>query len=348
MSQFRNRRKRLLSAAGGRQVVAAKPGNVFYLTDFWGGGVAIVHTDRTVIVTSPLEVDRAKKTGNEVEVMEVKTWADMPAAVLKLLKGAKTLVDDDGSFRGAKGLECRPETFLEARSVKDEVEISRIKKASAAQDRIFSALEREIKAGRSERDVAGEVMKLATARGLTPSGSDSALSPTIIASGPNGALPHGELSGRRMKRGDFVVADIFFRYQGYNSDETRTFAIETATGEMRERYRAVLEAQEAALEMMTEGTRCCDVSEAALQALRRHGMDRFLNHGVGHGVGIDIHELPSISRVNKAPLRANQVVTDEPGIYFPGKYGIRIEDTVVAGRKPVCLTRYSRELLTVG
>ncbi len=348
MSQFGKRRKRLLSAAKGRQVVAAKPANVFYLTDFWGGGVGMVHSDRTVIVTSPLEVDRARKTGNEVEVVEVKTWADMPGAVLKLLKGSRTLVDDDGSFRGARGLECNPAAYLEARSVKDEVEISRIRKASAAQDRIFGVLEGEIRAGRSEREVAGEVMKLATAGGLTPSGSDSALSPTIIASGPNGALPHGELSGRRMKRGDFVVADIFFRYQGYNSDETRTYVIGSATSEMKGRYQAVLEAQEAALEMITDGTRCCDVNEAAIRVLRRHGVDKYLNHGVGHGVGIDIHELPSINRVNKAPLKANQVVTDEPGIYFPDKYGIRIEDTVLSGGKPVTLTHYTKELVAVG
>ncbi|MDV3243994.1 MAG: aminopeptidase P family protein [Nitrososphaerales archaeon] len=348
MGVYAKRRKRLLSEAEGKMVVAAKPGNVFYLTDFWGGGTAVVHPDRTVIVTSPLEVERAEKLGNEVEVVEAKSWAEMPATVLKQLGRGKTLIDDDVSLRGAKRLECRPAAYLEARSVKDEVEISRIMKASAGQDRIFRALESEIRPGRTEWEVAADVMKMATAEGRTPSGSDSALSPIIMASGPHGALPHSELSGRRIKRGEFVVADIFFRYKGYNSDETRTFLVGAGTAQMKQRYQAVLEAQENALERITEGTRCCDVNEAAASTLRKHGVERYLNHSIGHGVGIDIHELPSINRVNKGALKANQVVTDEPGVYFRGKYGIRIEDTVLVGTKPRPLTRYAKELVTVG
>lgn len=345
---FHDRRKKLIAAAKGRSVVAASPANVFWLTDFWGGGMAVVHDDRTVIFTSPLEVDRAAELGNEVEVKGVKTWADVPVAVMKHLGKRGGLVDDDMSFRGKRGIECRPDAFLEARRVKDQVEVGRIKRASEVQDRIFRAFEKEIRPGRSERQVAAEAVKIAVSSGLTPSGSDSALSPIIVASGPNGALPHGELTGRRLKRSDLVVADIFFRYQGYNSDETRTFAVGSATAEVKGRYKAVLEAQEEALSSIREGERCSDVNEAAVATLRKHGVEKFLNHSVGHGVGIDIHEKPNISRVSKEKLQAGDVVTDEPGVYFPGKYGIRIEDTVLVGKRPVRLTRYTRELVTVG
>jgi len=192
------------------------------------------------------------------------------------------------------------------------------------------------------------VMKTATANQLTPSGSDSALSPTILASGPNGALPHSELTTRKIRNGDFVVADIFFRYHGYNSDETRTFAVGSATAEMKKHYAAVLDAQESALDLIKEGTVCEDVHMAAVKSLRKAGVEKYLNHSIGHGVGIDIHEMPPIAKGSKSKLLANDVVTDEPGIYFQGKYGIRIEDTVKTGKNPVVLTRFTKELMVVG
>jgi Xaa-Pro aminopeptidase len=310
--------------------------------------MAIVHDDRTMIFTSPLEVERAEKLGNEVEVVMAKTWAEVPVAVMKKLGNGKMIVDDDSAFRGRKGVQRKPEAFKEARSVKDAVEVSRIKRASAVQDRIFKAFEKEIRPGRNEREIASEAMKIAISSGLTPSGSDSALSPIIVASGPNGALPHSELTGRKVKRGDLVVADIFFRCEGYNSDETRTFSVGTPTAEVKGRYEAVLEAQEHALEAMKPGVRCSEVNEAAVSTLRKHGVDKYLNHSIGHGVGIDIHESPAISRVSKERLKKGNVVTDEPGVYFLGKYGIRVEDTVLIGKRPEPLTHYTKELVTVG
>jgi Xaa-Pro aminopeptidase/Xaa-Pro dipeptidase len=170
----------------------------------------------------------------------------------------------------------------------------------------------------------------------------------IVASGENGALPHSELTSRRIRRGDVVVVDIFFRSEGYNSDSTRTFAVGTPSAEVKRNYAVVTEAQEAALEVAIVGTTCEDVHMAAVEVLRRHGLDRYLNHGVGHGVGIDIHELPSIAKGNMAKLEDGDVITDEPGVYLAGKYGIRIEDTLLAGRKPKVLTRFTKDLVTCG
>lgn len=348
LTVYAQRRKRLLSLARGKQVVAMTGANIYYLTDFWGSGAAIVRPDKTVVVTSPLEADRAAELGEEVEVVVAKRWKDVPVALLRQLESGGVVVDDDGSMRRSPRFSVNPELFLQARRTKDQVEIQRIQRASGGLDRIFEALTRELRPGRTEWEVAAEVMKVATANELTPSGSDSALSPTIIASGENGALPHSELTGRKIRKGDFVVADIFFRYRGYNSDETRTFAVGAPTREMRKHYAAVLEAQESALELLKEGTPCEDVHEAAVRVLRKHGVDKYLNHSVGHGVGIDIHELPSFAMGSKGKLLANDVVTDEPGVYLPGRYGIRIEDTVKTGRKPVVLTKFTKELLTVG
>lgn len=348
MGVFADRRRRVLSLAKGRQVVAARGANLFWLTDFWGSGAAVVRDDKTVVVTSALEEDRCRALGKEVEVVTVRKWAEMPGALMKLLVKGDVITDDDAEFRRFRRFKMNPSLFLEARRVKDEVEVDRIREASKGLDRIFEALPRELRPGRTEWEVAAEVMKVATQSGLTPSGSDSALSPTIVASGENGALPHCELTDRRLREGDFVVADIFFRCRGYNSDATRTFAVGKASPEMKRSYGAVLEAQENALEMIREGVVCKEVNNEAVRTLRKHGLDKYLNHSIGHGVGIDIHELPRISKDSKEVLVKNDVVTDEPGVYFLGKYGVRIEDTVKTGRKPEVLTRYTKELVTAG
>jgi Xaa-Pro aminopeptidase/Xaa-Pro dipeptidase len=346
MSIYSSRRKKLLSIAKDKQVVATTGANIFWSTDFWGSGMALIEEDRTLIVTTPLEEDRAKELGREVDVKVVKRWAEVKDAIVKELRRRPTITDNDKELYGP-GIKGNSEAFLEARRVKDEEEVDRITRASKGLDAIFRALPGVMKPGMTEWEGAAEVMKLATLNELTPSGGDSALSPTIIASGENGALPHSELTSRKLKSGDFVVADIFFRYKGYNSDETRTFAIGKASQEMKRHYGIVLEAQQEAMELIRVGTPARDVNNAAVSVLRKHGVERYLNHSIGHGVGIDIHELPPVNRINQKRLLMNDVVTDEPGIYFPGKYGIRIEDTLKTDRKPVLLTVSPKELIEV-
>jgi len=324
------------------------PANVFWLTGFWGRGAAIVLPDRAVVITSPLEADRARETGKEAEVTVVGAWNEVPEALMRRVGNEAVVADDDSSLRGRKGVSMEGSLFLRARRTKDAEEIQRISRASAGLDKVFVEMPRIIMPGRTEWDAAAEVLKIATEQGLTPSGSDSALSPVIVASGANGALPHAELTSRKFRKGDFVVVDIFFRYEGYNSDSTRTFAVGGATSEMKRHYSAVREAQAAALELAVEGKACGRVHQAAVDVLKSHGVDRLLNHGVGHGVGINIHEFPAVARGNKQELEKNDVITDEPGIYFPGRYGIRIEDTLVVGRRATVLTKYTRDLVTCG
>ena len=347
MTVYAQRRKTLLSLAKGKQVATFTAPNLFYLTGFFGGGAAVVHRDKTEIITTPLEADRAREVSKEAEIAVVKS-KDLMNEVARRLEKRQTVVDRGGvQMKGAR-LVPLEEVFLQARRAKDELEIEKIRKACAGTDRVFQELEKELRPGRTEWELAAAVMKAATEQGMTPSNSESSLGPIIIASGPHGAYGHSELSGRRLRSGDFVVADLFFRYEGYHSDETRTFAIGSVSPEMRERYATVREAEEAALETAREGVACGSVSDAAVNVLRRHGVDRYLNHSVGHGVGIDIHELPRITQGNRVRLARDDVITDEPGIYLVGKYGIRIEDTVWVGRKPVVLTRFTKDLITCG
>jgi Xaa-Pro aminopeptidase len=348
MTVFRQRRERVLGLATGKQVVAMTPANLFYLTDFFGSGAGIVFPDKTVVVTSPLEAERAGEAGKEVEVIVAKKQKDDLRVILKQLERGVAFVDKDDEVKGSNRFKEKPDLFLEARRIKDETEVQRIKEASKRIDKIFGALPSLLKTGMTEWEVAADVMKLATEQGLTPSDSDSALSPTIIGSGENGALPHSELTGRKLRRGDFVVADIFFRYEGYNSDETRTFCVGSATSTMKKHYEAVLEAQVSALDFARAGRACEDANDAAVKVLAEHGVEKYLNHSVGHGVGINIHELPNIRKGNKRKLMTNDVITDEPGIYLKGKYGIRIEDTLRVGKRADVLTRYTKDLLICG
>ncbi len=347
LTVYAQRRKRLLSLAKGKQVAVFTAPNLFYLTDFFGVGAAVVHKDKTVVFTTSLEADRAGEVAHEAEIVVVKKWKDIGRDLMRQVAG-KGVVDELPEGIKSKRLKANPDLFLEARRVKDGLELERLQKACSATDKVYEAVQKEMKPGKTEWEMAAVAMKTALEQGMTPSNSDSSLGPVIIASGPHGAYGHSELSDRKMKSGDFVVADLFFRFEGYNSDETRTFAIGTVTSEMKKHYEMVKESQQAALDEITEGVRCGKVNDAAVDVLRKYKMDRYLNHSVGHGVGIDIHELPQIRTGNKARLVKNDVITDEPGVYLVGRYGIRIEDTVRVDRKPVLLTKFTKDLVTCG
>ncbi|MDG6988379.1 MAG: M24 family metallopeptidase [Nitrososphaerota archaeon] len=333
--------------AKGKQVAAFTAPNLFYLTDFFGGGAGVVHQDKTVVVTTPLEADRAGEVCKEAEIVVVKRWKDIAKEVSRRLEKEKVVTDaEQEGLKG--GVEPDPQLFLEARRAKDELELERIKRACAKTDKAFRAVEQTLRPGKTEWEVAAEVMRVATEEGMTPSNSDSSLGPVIVASGPHGAYGHSELSERKVKAGDFVVTDLFFRYEGYNSDETRTFAVGTVSPEMKKNYAIVREAQQAAIDAVRDGTECGSVSQAAVEVLQEHGLAKYLNHSVGHGVGIDIHEMPGIFKGSKVKLVKNDVITDEPGVYFVGKYGIRIEDTLRVDGKPELFTKYTKDLVTCG
>ena len=346
MSTYGKRRKRLVAAASNYDtVLVTDPKNLFYLTDFWGGGIGIVRDDRTILVTSVMEQKRANDSGQEVEVIPTKGRKQQYEAVQGQVRG-RTLVDEFDPKLDRATVDA--DLFLGVRRKKDEEEIARITKASKAVDRIYGMLETSIAPGRTERQVAADVMKVATEEKLTPLPSEGALSPVIIGSGPNGSYPHADLSDRKIRTGDMVVADIFFRHRGYCTDCTRTFAVGRVSPEKREVYQAVLESQLKGIELATRGTACRAVHNGVNEVLKLHNLDSYFTHGVGHGVGIDIHESPSLNRSSVNRLRQGDVVTIEPGVYFEGMFGIRIEDTLVVGDRTKVLSGYTKELRVVG
>ena len=346
MSIFGKRRQRLLAAASGFDaVVVTNPKNLFYLTDFWGGGIGIVRKDATILVTSVMEEKRANESGKEVEVVTAWSRLQQNELVSKHLKG-RTLTDEYDAKMGKATVD--PGLFIAIRRRKDQEEMTRIAKASEKLDMIYGMLEGWIRPGRTEREVAADVMKLAIEEGLSPLGAEGSLSPIIVASGENGSYPHAELSDRKLRSGDMVVADIFFRYDGYCSDCTRTYAVGRVSQQMRDVYQAVLDAEVRGVELAKKGVSAKTVHEGVTAVLREQKLDQHFTHGTGHGVGIDIHESPSIGRTSADRLREGDVVTVEPGVYFPGEYGIRIEDTLAISDGTKVLFESTKELLELG
>ncbi len=344
MDFFARRRERVLSQASGYDtVVVTDPKNLFYLTDFWGSGVGIVGRDSTTIVTSVMEQQRATEAAKDAEIVPERGLASIYESVKKRVKGTVLLDGYDSRLKGT----INESLFLEVRRKKDAEELRRIAEASELLEELYRLLEHAIRPGRTELEVAGEVLGLATSQGLSPLPAEGSLSPVIIGSGPNGALPHAELTERKVKKGDMVVADIFFRYKGYCTDCTRTYAVGSVPDGWRKGYQSVLDAQLEGVRLARVGASAKEVHEGVSAVLKESRLEKYFTHGTGHGVGIDIHERPSIGASSADVLAEGDVVTIEPGIYIPGKYGVRIEDTLSMGRVTKNFYSYTKELLVL-
>lgn len=239
------------------------------------------------------------------------------------------------SFRRASPLLRR------LRMTKDAEEIALLREASRRTDaawEYFCAHERLT--GRTEREVAARLSELLLAEGLHE------VAFCIVASGPNGASPHHETGDRVIQPGDPVVIDFGGSYYGYYSDITRTPVAGEPPSGFADAYEAVLEAQQAAFAAIRPGVPCQDVDRAARQVLAERGYGPYFIHRLGHGVGLTVHEDPYLVEGNDEPLVPGMVVSDEPGVYIPGQWGVRIEDLVVVTEDGAeRLNRVSHELL---
>ena len=240
-----------------------------------------------------------------------------------------------------------PSIVERARMVKDDDELQRIRAAVALGAKLFDRALEVLRPGVKETEVAGE-MEHAARR----AGAEEMSFPTIIASGARSALPHGRASDQAVARGGFVVCDFGVILAGYCSDQTRTVWVGSGSGavpeDARQAYEAVREAQQAAVDAVKPGITIGEVDEAARKVLRKAGLGRYFTHSTGHGVGLEIHEAPRVAAGQKEVLQPGMVITVEPGVYFPGKWGVRIEDmvAVTAGGRDQ-LTPTSKDFLAV-
>jgi Xaa-Pro aminopeptidase len=240
-------------------------------------------------------------------------------------------------------LKDAPSVVERARMVKDGDELIRIRAAVALGATLFDRALEVLRPGVKETQVAGE-MEYAARR----SGAEEMSFPTIIASGARSALPHGRASDQPIARGGFVVCDFGVILSGYCSDQTRTVWVGPVPEEAHRAYEAVREAQQAATEAVRPGVAVGEVDAAARKVLRKAGLGRYFTHSTGHGVGLEIHESPRVADGQREILQPGMVITIEPGVYFPGKWGIRIEDMVaVTSGGCEVMTPTSKDFLAV-
>jgi Xaa-Pro aminopeptidase len=228
------------------------------------------------------------------------------------------------------------------RALKDDGELRAIRAATALADEVLSAVPKRGLAGRTERDVAFEIETEMRRRGAEPSFE------SIVAGGANGALPHHSPGDEPIARDTLVVVDMGARVDGYCSDCTRTFATGELSDEAAAVYDLVLSTQVAALERVRAGAACVEVDAFARERIAAAGHGERFGHGLGHGVGLEVHEGPTLSRAGEGELEPGNVVTVEPGVYLPGELGVRIEDLVVATEDgPEVLTSFPKELVRI-
>jgi Xaa-Pro aminopeptidase len=357
-----------IAAAGGRadrlQEMLAEPRldailvtnlvNVRYLTGFSGtNGMALVGDGLRVFLTDFRYVERAEQeVGEGWERPEVGREL-MPHVFERIAAGRLGFEDAHVSVRehtklvekAPDGLELVPagEMVEVLRSVKDSEELDAIAAAAAIADEVYAWAAEQGMVGRTEREVV-----LAAEARMRELGAEPSF-PSIVAAGPNGAQPHAEPGSREIRAGELVVFDMGAQLDGYCSDCTRTFATGELDDSAAEVYELVRRAQAAALEAIRPGVggREADAIAREIIAAAGHG-DRF-GHGLGHGVGLEVHEKPTLSVASEDELVAGEVVTVEPGVYVPGHFGVRVEDLVVVTKDGVRnLSGRPKELTTVG
>lgn len=264
------------------------------------------HQDHLALASLVLEHYGLKRVGIEEAYLTVERWQKM-----------KTAFPADTELVPAGKL------LTELRSAKTEEELAVMQKAQDITDQVFAEICDFLHAGVTESEVAAQLTYLQMKHG-----AEGNSFPPIVASGANGSMPHAIPTAKPIQKGEFVTMDFGCIYQGYCSDMTRTVAIGQPSDEMRRVYDAVLEAQLAGIAAAKAGVPGCDVHNAAWDVLKKHGYGDYFGHGFGHSLGIEIHESPNANRANTKPLPAGAVLSAEPGVYLPGKFGVRTEDVI--------------------
>lgn len=330
--------------------------NVRWLTGFTGtNALALVGRGLKLFVTDFRYVEQAQEQVPEA-FERVRGKQDLVGDAVERMKGKVGFDDAHVTVRQFRlleemvpeGVELVPAAGIveQLRSVKDAAEIEAIRAATALADEVFAEIAERGLVGRTEHDVA-----VAAEAGFRRRGASGPSFDPIVASGPHGALPHAVPRHVEIEPDTLVVVDMGCILDGYCSDCTRTFATgEGLTGEMREAYDLVLCAQLAALDAVRAGAGGKAIDSVARKLIADAGRGDQFGHGLGHGVGLEIHEDPRLSQsAEDEPLKAGQAVTVEPGVYVPGGFGVRIEDlVVVTDDRPDVLTGYTKELTVVG
>ncbi|WP_428326021.1 M24 family metallopeptidase [Nitrosopumilus sp.] len=354
---MKQRRKNLLKHAqkiGCDTLVTFEPENLFYMTGFWGEAIGLLEKNgKATIIAPELEVGRATDESEDCDVIIAERGTGLVSLLVKKIKKNRVCTDCQNYSimtslkKSVPKIKSSTEPFYNARIVKDENEIKILKKASKIIDEMFEICSKKIKVGQKESELQTILMTYAMEQQMFDTGYKSTLNPLIIAGGPNGALPHAQVTNRKFKKGDLVVTDLTLRYKGYVSDATRTFAIGNISSQAKEAYEIVKESQKLGLQAVKPNANCKDVDFACRKYIDEKNYGQYFIHSTGHGIGLEVHELPTISYRSDTKLKKNMAITVEPGIYIENKFGIRIEDSLIVKKKPVVMHKFTKDLVTI-
>lgn len=358
-TRFATRRRTLAAALAGQRIdsmLVTHLTHVRYLSGFSGSNAALlINKD----LSATIATDGRYTTQIAEEVPDIPAMIERPSAtaLLKQIQGPRR-VGYEASFVSVAMLKefeeaCAPDVTLvpivdvieNIRITKDNIELQRLREVAELASTAFTDLlaAGELAIGRTERDVAADLEYRMRKLGAERPSFD-----TIVASGPNSAKPHHGAVDRVIAHGDLVTIDFGAHDRGFNSDMTRTVVMGEASDFAREIYETVLAAQLAGVEAATPGTPLVEVDRACREIIEQAGYGKYFVHSTGHGVGLDIHEPPWAAQTGHGELARGMTLTIEPGIYVPGKGGVRIEDTlIITEGAPEIITKVSKNLLVV-
>lgn len=335
-------------------LVTFEPENLFYMTGFWGEAIGILEKNgKTTIIAPELEVGRAKEESKNCDVITSERGIGLISSLTKKIKGKKVCTDCQNYTivsslkKLVHGVRHSTEPFNNARIIKDSNEIIILKNASKIIDEMFEICLNKIKKGQKESELQQILMSYAIGKEMFDTGYKSTLNPLIIAGGPNGALPHAQVTNRKFLNGDLIVVDLTLRYKGYVTDATRTFALGKISNEAKEAYEIVKESQKLGLKSVKPGISCKLIDKTCRDYIDKHNFGKYFTHSTGHGIGLEVHEQPNISNSSTTKLKKNMAITVEPGIYIPKKFGIRIEDSLIVKEKPIILHKFTKDLVMI-
>lgn len=332
--------------------LVTKVANVTYFSGFSGDSSALLIGENfRQLITDGRYIEQAQRQAKnftlvkQTEGISKKLVDEIKSAGVKTVGiegNVMTVAQRDYLARELDGVEFKAVELDALRQVKDAFEIDMIRKACKIADDAFMKVLQFIKPNVREIEVAAELEYF-----MRKFGSEKTAFTTIVASGIRGSLPHGVATDKKIQSGEFVTLDFGATFNGYRSDITRTVAVGKISAEQRKIYEAVFDAQLFGLEVITAGKSGKDVDAAVRERLKTLGYGKNFVHGLGHGVGLEIHEEPRLSRLSKCErLLPNMIVTDEPGVYVENFGGVRIEDTVlVTDSHAEPLTRSPKNLI---
>jgi len=329
-------------------LLVTNPTNVVYLVGFQSSNTVLLVDGERVQLFTDFRYLEAARAVDGVEVVQTKRaiLADLAGRLSGAVgvEAATLSYAQVETLRGG-GIEVVPRAGLveRLRAVKDASELDAIRRACRITDRVYEKLSDVRFIGRTERDVSWDVTRL-----FHEEGGEGLAFETIVGSGPTGSRPHARAGDREIGRGELVVIDAGCTVDGYASDYTRTFSTGPVDEDAREAYAVVLAAQETALETIRAGLQAIEVDGAARKVIEESRFAGTFGHGLGHGLGLDVHEDPRMSTETTDVLAAGNVVTVEPGVYVEGRFGVRIEDDVVVTPAGIeNLTGFTKDLLDV-